>query len=63
METLLVLALPTMLAAGRIHLHLRATDSKLQRLRAERGNGARRLGRAGTKAAPLHTVRWSQRAA
>ena len=32
METLLVLALPTVLAAGRIHLHLRATDRKLQRL-------------------------------
>jgi hypothetical protein len=63
METLLVLALPTVLAAGRIHLHLRATDRKLRQLRVERGNGARRLGRTGAKVVPLRTARWSHQAA
>jgi hypothetical protein len=63
MEPLLVLALPAVLAAGRIHLHLRATDRKLQHLRATRGAETRHRGRAASNVVPLPAVRLSRQAA
>ena len=42
MHALLVLSLPAMLAAGRLHLHLRATDRQLQQLHAARATDVRR---------------------
>jgi len=63
MQTLLVLALPAVLAAGRIHLHVRATDRKLQQLRAARGTNARRLVTARSNVVPLRAARGSGLAA
>jgi hypothetical protein len=63
MQALLVLALPAMLAAGRLHLHLRATDRQLQQLRAARATVARRRGRPASNVVSLPVVRPVRQAA
>lgn len=63
MQTLFVLALPAVLAAGRLHLHFQAMDRRREQLRASRAPDARRVRRAESNVVPLRAARLMRRAA